>query len=250
MRPWLKIALIFATTILAVWLIWSLVIFQILITSSNEQPSLQAGDRVLVNRCSFGLRLPCEPLFGYHRFGTVLPQRGDRIAFNDPISSEKYISERPLCIGTCAAIPGDTVWLRWKPYNSKTEKSYPFVVPGKDKPVNVSPWNMTLLANALHAYEHKNVCWDCDSLLVIDGMPASKVQFKEDYLWILNDRYAQAYDSRLFGLLPASHLVGKLICISYSKDSAQPFYKGYRHHRFLLPIKAETCKQRKSCPTP
>ncbi len=240
MKPWLKTTVIFATTILIVWSIRSLAFLPILITAAYEQPSLLPGDRVIVDRCSFGLRLPGEFLFGYHRLSPALPRRGDPIAFNDPIGRRQGISARPLCIGTCTALPGDTIWLPWNPgdtlKNTQQTRRYPFVIPGKNVAVDIHPWNIVMLANALHLYEQKNVCWDCDSLLVVDGKPVRKATFSDNYLWVTGSKNAQAYDSRLFGLLPASHLIGKPVLLLYSKDPEQPFYSGYRFGRFLIPL--------------
>lgn len=234
MRPWLKTTVILATTILIVWLIRTLAFLPILITT-DERPSLMAGDRVLVARFAFGLRLPLDALFGYHRLSPALPRQGELIAFNDPLGKRRNISDQPLCIGICAALPGDTIWLPWNANMNCKEKAKncPFVIPGKGKPIDIQPWNIVMLANALHLYEQKNVCWDCDSLLVVDGQQVRKVSFSEDYIWVSSNGDTEAYDSRLFGPLPVSHLEGKPMLILYSKDPAQPFYSGYRHQRFF-----------------
>lgn len=243
MRPWIKMIFIFLLAIISVWLVWSLLIFQVTIPVSGEEPVLLQGDRVMVSRLSYGLRLPGERLFGYHKVKEILPQRGDQVAFNDPLSSNGTISSRPICVGTCIALPGDTIWMTWNPnkklQNSVCTAKYPFVVPGSNYPVDVRPWNITLLANMLHLHEHRNVCWNCDSLLVVDGKQLQKVQFSQDYVWIFNPHNLQAYDSRVFGFLPYSHLIGRLLCTTFSKDPTQSFFKGYRHERFFRPISSE-----------
>ncbi len=234
MKPWLKTTVILATTILTAWLIRTLAFLPILITT-DERPSLMAGDRVLVARFAFGLRLPLDALFGYHRLSPTLPRQGEPIVFNDPLGKRRNISDRPLCVGTCTALPGDTIWLPWGSDGTcrKAAKHYPFVVPGKGITIDIHPWNIVMLANALHLYEQKNVCWDCDSLLVIDGQQVRNVSFADDYIWVSSNGHTEAYDSRLFGPLPVSHLEGKPMLILYSKDSSKPFYNGYRYRRFL-----------------
>lgn len=239
MRHFIRTSLVFLLAIFLVWIVWALLVFQITIPTAGEEPSLLSGDRLMVSRTSYGLRLPFECLFGLHRTAHHLPQRGDCIAFNDPLSNKTAISSRPVCIGTCTALPGDTVWLTWqadKDVSPNSNKKYPFIIPKAHSPIDVRPWNITLLANMLHLHESRNVCWDCGNQLVVDGKPLKKVCFSQDYLWIFNKRNPQAYDSRLFGFLPYSHVIGSLLCISYSKDPTQPFYKGYRYERFFMPV--------------
>lgn len=244
MRPWLKTTVILATTILIVWLVRSLAFLPILITT-DERPSLMAGDRVLVARFAFGLRLPLDALFGYHRLSPTLPRHGDLIAFNDPMERKRNISDQSLCIGTCTGLPGDTIWLPWNANGTHTKgtQHYPFVVPGKNVQIDIHPWNIVMIANALHLYEQKNVCWDCDSLLVVNGQQVRKVSFSEDYIWVSSTGHTEAYDSRLFGPLPVSHLEGKPMLILYSKDPAQPFYSGYRYQRFFTRLPRNKLKK-------
>jgi len=247
MRPWIKMVFIFLLAIISVWLAWSLLIFQVNISVSGEEPVFLAGDRVIVSRLSYGLRLPGEYLFGLQRTSEILPVRGDRVAFNDPLSQCKSVSSRPICVGTCIALPGDTVWMNWSPekrfQNNICSQKYPFVVPGVKHPVQVHPWNITLLANMLHLHEHRNVCWNCDSLLVVDGVQLQKVNFSEDYVWIFNQNNPHAYDSRIFGFLPYSHLIGRLLWITYSKDPKQSFFRGYRYERFLRPVSSKNAEK-------
>lgn len=240
MRPWIKMILIFLLAIFSVWLVWSLLVFQVTIPLSGEEPVLLPGDRAIVSRLSYGLRWPAEGVFGSHRTKATLPQRGQRVAFNDPLSQQQTISSRPICVGTCIALPGDTVWLAWTPdkklQNGVCQQKYPFIVPGINYPVSVHPWNISLLANMLHLHEHKNVCRDCDSLLVVDGKELHEVHFTQDYVWIFNQNNIHAYDSRIFGFLPFSHLIGRLLFTTFSKDPQQPFFKGFRYERFFQPI--------------
>ena len=67
------------------------------------EPEFAVGDRVLVNRWSYGLRTGGGNggLFGYGRLCHQSPGRGEIIAFND--------SAGKTLIGRCAALPGDTV---------------------------------------------------------------------------------------------------------------------------------------------
>ena len=67
-------------------------------------PVFHRGDRVLVNRWSYGLRVGGgEGLFSYGRIGRRPISRGDLVAFENP----KDASQVLIC--RCKALPGDTI---------------------------------------------------------------------------------------------------------------------------------------------
>lgn len=76
------------------------------------EPDFKSGDRIMVNRWSYGLRTgEINGLFGYGRLGGVMPRRGDVIAFDNP---SKDIEG--LFIGRIMSLPGDTVATAQGPY--------------------------------------------------------------------------------------------------------------------------------------
>jgi signal peptidase I len=79
------------------------------IPTDGMAPSLYSGERILVNRWSYGLRLPLMSLFGYHRLHESKPAYGDVIVFNNPLSRSASVERRELFISRCIARPGDTV---------------------------------------------------------------------------------------------------------------------------------------------
>ena len=67
-------------------------------------PLLYKGDRVLVNRWSYGLRVGSDDgLIGYTRIGHSSVSRGDIVAFENPQNTDQVL----IC--RCKALPGDTV---------------------------------------------------------------------------------------------------------------------------------------------
>ena len=67
-------------------------------------PLLQKGDRVLVNRWSYGLRVGSDDgLISYTRIGRRAVKRGDIVAFENPQNTDQVL----IC--RCEALPGDTV---------------------------------------------------------------------------------------------------------------------------------------------
>ncbi len=74
-------------------------------------PLFQAGDRVLVNRWSYGLRVGGNTgIFGYGRLCRQQVRKGDIVAFEDP----RDPSRSKMLICRCVAVPGDSVHLDGK----------------------------------------------------------------------------------------------------------------------------------------
>ena len=85
------------------------------IEGDGLSPQFQEGDRVVVNRWSYGLRTGKKGgLFDYGRICEQKVEKGDFIAFEDPYGR--------IYICQCAALPGDTVYL--------DNEKIPCVVPG------------------------------------------------------------------------------------------------------------------------
>ena len=76
------------------------------VEGNGLEPTLMAGDRILVNRWSYGLRVGgTGRLFSYGRVWRQQVQRGDLVAFENPADSIGH----QLLICRCKALPGDTV---------------------------------------------------------------------------------------------------------------------------------------------
>ena len=175
MRAWLKTILALAAAALAVALFRALFFTLYTVGGDRFEPVFKAGDRVLVNRWSYGLRTGgMNGLFGYGRVFGV----GDIVAFDSPAPGGEGVY---VC--RCAALPGDTV---------------------------ATP----------------------EGTIVVPGRAATCAP--EDYYWMQALGEADTIDSRLFGPVPESLILGRVCLIVYSHDDSRPFYTGYRRGRTLL----------------
>lgn len=276
------------TAVLIVLLVKAFAFTSCTIPSTGMENSLYQGERVLVNKWSYGLRIP----FTSSHFLADKVERGDVVLFNNPIpvSGETPVFARELFISRCVGVPGDTLLLddglmlvqdKTQNPDSKVLYAYPYtdedtlcrtmeqvgirqnalvgyadgkylrsfshyeyylldqkldgavsltpvvetdslsvhplVVPSKGKPVQVNPWNMTLLCNTIVHHEGRKAEVRNDSLFV-DGKPVDRYVFRQNYYWVASNNPVNLYDSRLFGLVPHSHLVGRAFRIWYSPD--------------------------------
>lgn len=109
MKGW-KTAGIAIGAVLVVVLFRECVATSCLIPSSGMENSLYCGERILVNKWSYGLRLPFMKLGGYHRWAERPVKKEDILVFNNPANlSEPVIDRREVFIGRCIGTPGDTL---------------------------------------------------------------------------------------------------------------------------------------------
>ena len=74
------------------------------VTGDGLAPLYKSGDCLLINRCSYGLRIEGNALLPYSRLMRSPVKKGDIVAFTVPCDSVAGI-----CIARCTAIPGDTI---------------------------------------------------------------------------------------------------------------------------------------------
>ncbi|MCD7901178.1 MAG: signal peptidase I [Bacteroides sp.] len=103
--------IIFAGAIIVVLLLRGFLFTTYSIPSSGMENTLFQGDRILVNKWSYGLRTPLMALFSYHRWFPETVKPGDIAVFNNPASNKPVIAERNVFIGRCIGVPGDTLWV-------------------------------------------------------------------------------------------------------------------------------------------
>ncbi len=81
------------------------------ITGNGLAPLYQDGDQILVNRCSYGLRIEGNRLLPYSRLWRQDVQRGDIVAFTVPgdTATLPFGFRTGILLARCKAVPGDTV---------------------------------------------------------------------------------------------------------------------------------------------
>lgn len=281
------------------------------IPSSGMENSLYRGDRIIVNKWSYGFRTPLSSLFSYHRWGNSPVNRNDIVIFNNPhpVSPQTAIDNREVFVSRCVGVPGDTLMLDSRLFVTSQEiispdtkllyayprekedtlihtlnklginnnelvgyndagfirslshyevyllnqelgntlelqplqgtdnsNIHPFVIPGKGQSVRVYPWNVRLLRNTIVQHEGKNAEIKNDTLL-IEGNKVFSYTFSKDYYWMASNNSINLSDSRLFGLVPKDHIIGKASFVWFSKDNEAGLFDGYRWNRFFQAVK-------------
>ena len=100
----------FAGAIAVVLLLRGFAFTSCLIPSTGMENSLFQGERILVNKWSYGLRVPLMSLFSYHRWGERSVRQQDVVVFNNPAAiGQPTIDRREIYISRCIGTPGDTL---------------------------------------------------------------------------------------------------------------------------------------------
>lgn len=111
MKREIKWIILVSGALITVLLFRGFVFSSYLIPSSGMENALFRGDRILVDKWSYGLRLPFMSLFSYHRWGYSPMERGDIAVFNNPAETGKAIDRADLFICRCVGSPGDTLFV-------------------------------------------------------------------------------------------------------------------------------------------
>ena len=77
--------------------------------------------------------------------------------------------------------------------------------------------------------------YDNDSVF-FNGIYTPRHYFKYNYYFMIGDNYYQSNDSRFWGFLPETHIIGKAVLVLFSLDPGEQCYKKFRWTRFLKKI--------------
>jgi signal peptidase I len=179
--------------ILIVLIVRSFIVEPFQIPSSSMEPTLDVGDFILVNKYTYGLRLP---VLGTKVIDNTLPQRGDVMVFFPPQDSRYFIKR---VIG----LPGDVIEYRNKVLTiNGNEQS---LVEVKDAPMDYE--ERDLFQEDLNGLKH-----------VIFRQPRRpaedfRVTVEPNHYFMMGDNRDNSSDSRFWGQVPEERIVGKAVAI-------------------------------------
>ncbi len=106
----------------------------------------------------------------------------------------------------------------------------PIFLPKRGSVVALNPSNIEVYRRAIVTYEN-NTLEERNGSYVINGTPASSYTFKLNYYWMMGDNRHRSQDSRFWGFVPETHVVGKASLIWFSWEN------GPRWNRLFKTIK-------------
>ena len=215
---WVEYAKSFFPVILVVFFIRSFLIEPFKIPSGSMIPTLHVGDFILVNKFTYGIRLP---IIDKKIIQVNNPQRGDVMVFRYPEDPSLDYIKRVV------GLPGDTVEYRNKvltingvvqPQQADGEYNYVeaglnFVhtekrieTLGKHKhAVLINPERPTLLLDRVAEFSGRENCtYDTDLV---------RCKIPQGEYFMMGDNRDNSRDSRYWGFVPDSEIVGKAFFI-------------------------------------
>ena len=199
-REWLESLLVVA--VIAI-LVRSFVVAPFKIPSSSMVPTLEVGDYIFVLRYPYGLRVPFTDL----QFFAHPPKRGDVAVFDYPEDRSKDYIKRII------GLPGDTIVYQDNKL-SINGKEMPLFPEGRrtyflaDGEADVSMRYSEQLGDVKHAVLRKQRTIRDGTWKVPEGM-----------FFVLGDNRNNSRDSRFWGYVPQSFLVGHAAIVWWSWDA-------------------------------
>jgi signal peptidase I len=197
----------FFPVFLIVLLLRSFLVEPFRIPSSSMMPTLIDGDFILVNKYSYGIRLP---VMDKKIIDLGVPDRGDVIVFKYPKNPAVDYIKRVV------GIPGDRVAY----YNKML---YINDVPVGMKEIGVSPGSRNRMSDIRI---HEELLGDMQHRIQIDKSRTNEQRFeykvKDGEYFVLGDNRDYSNDSRYWGTVPDENLVGRAFLIWMSWDSERP----------------------------
>lgn len=191
------------------------------IPSSSMNPTIYAGDRVLVDKCAYSLRVPFT-LREVTRWAT--PRRGDVVTFDSPDDGINLIKRVVAVAGDEVSMSGNRLILNGQP-QPRTLVQGLRPVPTEYGMVDQEIWQETLN----------------DTPFEVARLPRfnrltdfAPVRVPEGHVMVLGDNRDNSRDSRFIGFIDVRSITGKAVRVVLSHEPRQ-FYLP-RADRWWLPM--------------
>ncbi len=190
----------FFPVLFIVFVLRSFIVEPFQIPSSSMVPTLQVGDYILVNKFSYGVRLP---VIRTKVFDVGEPERGDVMVFFPPHKNDTYYIKRVV------GLPGDTVSYRNKRLYINGEEAAWEPLASLPSGHNRYDIGLEQLGQANHLTQDNSMVPARDFLVVV----------KPGHYFMMGDNRDNSADSRVWGQVPERDIVGKAFAIWMHWDS-------------------------------
>ena len=184
----------FFPVLTAVFILRSFLFEPFQIPSSSMVPTLEVGDYILVNKYTYGLRLP---VLRDKIVSINAPERGDVMVFFPPHQNKTYYIKRVV------GIPGDDI-----EYRNKR-----LWINGEEAPLK---WLAAQNSGRHRVHQGMETFIDEPHLMQVDVARPSRdfsVRVRPGHYFMMGDNRDNSSDSRVWGQVPERDIVGKAVAI-------------------------------------
>ncbi|MEO8380668.1 MAG: signal peptidase I [Acidobacteriota bacterium] len=177
------------------------------VPTGSMKPTIQEGDRVVVNKLAYDLKVPFTTI-AIFKWGN--PKRGDIVVLFSPVDGTRLVKR-------VVAVPGDSVEMRDNQLfvNGRMAKQSPIAIVSSDDsgPAYVADED-------LYGHNHKVMLMPEISAVRSFG----PIAVPEGNYFVLGDNRDNSNDSRFIGFIERRRIVGEAVAVAFSLD---------RNHNFV-----------------
>lgn len=176
------------------------------VPTGSMKPTIQEGDRVVVNKLAYDLKVPFTTI-NVVKWGN--PERGDIVVLFSPVDGTRLVKR-------VVAVPGDQVEMRDNQLyvNGRLAKQSPIAIVSSD-----DYGSAYVLDEDLYGHMHK--------VMLTPEIPAVRsfgpVPVPEGNYFVLGDNRDNSNDSRFIGFIERRRIVGKAVAVAFSLDRKRWF---------------------------
>lgn len=192
------------------------------VPTSSMNPTLVAGDRVLVYKAAYSVRLPFT-LVHLWRYG--VPERGDVVTFDSPNDDLNLIKRVVAVENDRITMRANQLWINGEP------------VPRE--PVGVRQLNTESGPLALDIWRERIGArsWQTGRIpLANHWTDFAPVRVPPGHVLVLGDSRDNSRDSRFLGFIPVERITGRAVRVVLSHDPQRAYWP--RADRWLLPLES------------
>ncbi|MDQ3283003.1 MAG: signal peptidase I [Acidobacteriota bacterium] len=176
------------------------------VPTGSMKPTIQEGDRVVVNKLAYDLKVPFTTI---KIFQWADPKRGDIVVLFSPVDGTRLVKR-------VVALPGDIVEMRENQLfiNGQLARQSPVAS------TELADYGRAyVLAENLYGHNHK--------MMITPDIPAARsfppTQVPAGHYFVLGDNRDNSNDSRYIGFIERRRIVGEAVAVAFSLDRSHYF---------------------------